>query len=933
MAVLPDKILEDYEIEAFINRVNSSSEKIVSNPKFKISNPNLPGIGLLLKLQIRAFEKGLASAFAPIFLGKKALSEGFGGIVDAFQGIQTIFTNPIQFLLDEGVNSVLEDFPFPLRLEVGGGITGSAVNKLKDLLSDTKQTGDSFGAIENFNYELVFNSPNLPKDGEITTQASNLNQISTITVSSVTNTSESNDLISNIRTGDKIQLSDDQFTGSFIVGSVAKNNNNSVTLGLSLDSLSEISQSTGQKTIPGFKNTVLSTQRSLLLRSFLDSEGRIVIPISVLGISLPLLSSLSVVLGDFNKLKDSSPTKKFINGLEERSGITFNETLLGIFDGKFPNIDFQKLQKDSLDGNEESSEKAKEDFITLARLIEIGSSDPFFLIKILFNYIKLLLLPISVVIGVIKGLKDLITGPIALIRIVIQGITNPLGLICDLISRAFLEVLRPYIQNPIISIGLTWEESLNQPNSNGRGLQPMISDMVCGKFSRDLKNYIPNQSFFDSLKNSLPGDASQPQLGPTIPYNTFFESQIPGQGEISVNNKDIMLITTFNVSNFSNTVENSTGLLSSLNVGDEFTFSFSDVFAKYRISSKRFVVNASSSYFVLEVQFKPSDFENAKNKSILELQKDGINFESLKSSLSVNNPDRTLLFIIERYLPVEMVAIFESIKGILAIFGGLALQVPSLLPAIIRSLFGLNLGKSKEEILAKIEGEESGDVSSAISGVSDVLDLIYNGDSSLMFLATDNEARSGSNFSPEAREALSDLIQNSESSNDPGIENVFYELAETLKLSGQNASIFRDQLSLTPGRNTSVNEFLNFKKGDNLEFRNRAPDKSDFFYGQLSLIDVGKSVKVLSEILIRFENQFYFSDSNVKLDDFSITVYSSATNNSVRETIFTGNVFNALNRFKFTNQSINDRIKYRDLRIIVNREIDFLIKYGLPSLQ
>jgi len=60
MAVLPDKILEDYEIEAFVDRVNSSAEKIVSDPKFQISNPNLPGIGLLLKLQIRAFEKGIS---------------------------------------------------------------------------------------------------------------------------------------------------------------------------------------------------------------------------------------------------------------------------------------------------------------------------------------------------------------------------------------------------------------------------------------------------------------------------------------------------------------------------------------------------------------------------------------------------------------------------------------------------------------------------------------------------------------------------------------------------------------------------------------------------------------------------------------------------------------------------------------------------------
>jgi len=932
MAVLPDKILEDYEIEAFVDRVNSSAEKIVSDPKFQISNPNLPGIGLLLKLQIRAFEKGLASAFAPVFLGKKALSEGFGGIKEAFEGIESIFNNPLQFLLDEGINSVLEEFPFPIRLEIGGGIAGSSVDRLKELLSDKKQTGDSFGSLKNFNYELVFNSSDLPQEGEITTIGSNVGEITSITVNAVTNTSESNDLIFNLKTGDKLQLSDDQFVGNFTVGSVSLNGNNSVTLSLTLNSISEIERSSGNKTIPGFKNSVLSTERNLLLRSFLDDDGRLKIPISVLGISLPLLSSLSVVLGDFSKLKDSSPTKKFVDRLSERSGLSFSEILSGIIEGKFPSIDFEKLQKDSLDGNNESEEKAKEDLTTLARLIQIGSSDPLFLIKILFNYIKLLLLPINVVVGVIKGLSDLITGPISLIKTVIKGLTNPRGLICDLVSKAFLQVLRPYIQNPILSIGLTWEESLNQPNSDGRGLEPLISDMVCGKFSRDLKNYTPNQSFFDNLKNSLPGDETQPVQGPTIPYNTVFNSQIPEEGEISVNSKDVNLITSFKISNFSNTVENSTGLLSSLNIGDEFTFSFSNFFAKYRISSKRFILDPGSSYFELGVQYIPSDLENARNKSIEDLQRDGINFQSLKSSLNVNNPDKTLLFIIERYLPIEMVAIWESIKGVIAIFGGLAQQVPSLLPAVIRSLFGLNFGKSKQEILAKIENAESGEDAIAISGASETLDLIYNGDGSLMFLATDNQEKSGSNFSPEARAALIELIQNSDSSNDSGIENVFYDLAEALKLSGKDASIFRDKLSTTTGESTKNNKFLNYEIGNKLKFRDKAEDKSDFYYGQLSLLDVGKSVKVLSQILIQFGDDYYFSNDGVNLEDNLISVYQRPANGSARQTIYTGNVYDALNKYKFTKQSFDERIDYRDLRIIINREIDFLVKYGLASL-
>ena len=456
--------------------------------------------------------------------------------------------------------------------------------------------------------------------------------------------------------------------------------------------------------------------------------------------------------------------------------------------------------------------------------------------------------------------------------------------------------------------------------------------MVCGRFSKDLKNYTPNQSFFDNLKNSLPGDETQPVQGPSIPYNTVFNSQIPEEGEISVNSKDVNLITSFKISNFSNTVENSTGLLSSLNIGNEFTFSFSNFFAKYRINSKRFILDPVSSYFELGVQYIPSDLENASNKSIEDLQKDGINFQSLKSSLNVNNPDKTLLFIIERYLPIEMVAIWESIKGFIAIFGGLAQQVPSLLPAVIRSLFGLNFGKSQQEILAKIENSESGEDATAISGTSEILDLIYNGEASLMFLATDNKEGSENNFSPEARTALIELIQNSDFSNDPGIENVFYDLAEALKLSGKDASISRDKLSTTEGKSTENNKFLNYKIGGKLKFRDRAEDKSDFYYGQLGLLDVGKSVKVLSQILILFADNYYFSKNNVNLENSSITVYQRPADGSARQTIYSGNVYEALNRYKFTKQSFDKVITYRDLRTIINREIDFLVKYGLASL-
>lgn len=934
MAVLPDKILEDAEIEAFVERVNQSAENIVSDSKFKISSPNLPGIGLLLKLQIRAFEKSLAGTFAPIFIGKKALSEGFSGIKTAFESIQTIFSNPLQFLLDEGVNSILGEFPFPIRLEIGGGIDGDLKDKFADLLTDKKQTGDPLDKLQNFNYTLVYNSNTNPASGEITTSSSSVKDVSKIVVSGITKNEQKNDLLALLKPGDSIQLSDQEFSGSFTINSISVNSDNTFSLSVSLNSISSLDSPDGEVNVPGLKNSKLSADRNIFLRQFLDENGNLKIPISALGLTLPLLSSLSISLGDFSKLRDDSPAKKFMEKLSERSGLQFSEIFAGIIDGKFPKIDFEQLQKDASEGNTESTEKAKEDMVVLGRLLQIGSSDPLFLIKIIFNYVKLLLLPINVVIGVIKGLAEIITGPISLIKTLIRGIINPLGLLCDLISKAFLEALRPYIQNPILSIGMTWEEALNEPDSDRRGLQPLISDMVCGKFSRDLKNYTPDQSFFQNLANTIPDkQMDQFQPGLNIDYNTFFDSRNPSQGEVSVNNSDPKQVTVFKVSVISSTVENSTPLLTSLNVGDEFSFSLQDSFSVFRVGTKKFVTDTESPFFEFTVQYLKSDLEKAQEKSIEELQLEGIDNGALKSKLNVSNPDKTFLFIIEKYLPVKMIAVWESIKGVIAIFGGLAQQVPSLLPAIIRSLLGLNTNKSVEELVEAIKNEESGGGSASIEGAAQTINLLYDGESSLMYLGTDNQSKGGSNYEQEARDALELLVQNSSTDNEPGIENIFYDLLVGQKEAGKPTSIVKDNLSSDPGKDTTDNKFLNYIKSNAYQFADLAPSKNNFYYGEFGLVDLGNSVKVLSVIMLQFKDFYYFSNNNVNLEDVSITVYIKPADGGARTTLYSGNVYNALQRYKLTNQGFDKRVDYRDVRIIINREMNFLVNYALPSLQ
>ena len=51
MAIIP-KCLSERQIENFVNNVNQTADEILGESKFEIPNPALPGIGLLIKLQM-----------------------------------------------------------------------------------------------------------------------------------------------------------------------------------------------------------------------------------------------------------------------------------------------------------------------------------------------------------------------------------------------------------------------------------------------------------------------------------------------------------------------------------------------------------------------------------------------------------------------------------------------------------------------------------------------------------------------------------------------------------------------------------------------------------------------------------------------------------------------------------------------------------------
>lgn len=923
MGLLPDKILEDEEIGAFIDRTNSTSQEIVSDSKFQIPNQNLFGLGLLVKLQIRILEKSLSSLFAPIFIGKKALSGGLDEIRTAFNSIKTIFSSPLQFLLDEGFNSTLREFPFPVELRIGE--SSGDVNRLKSLI-DSSGPDPIDSTLERYNYETIFLSSASPQEGQITTNSSSLATIRTVRISTVTENSDPNFSLSLLRIGDNLDLTDGPNYGSFRVTSIKKieGTPDYYEFGLALLSLSfEESNSSGSVKIPNFSNVEIRTSRRLILRDF-TKDGSLIIPFSVLGLNLPLLSRINLVIGDFSKVSSDSPTAKFLQELGERSGLDFSETLSGILEGKFPKIDFKESQENP-NSQEGQKEQRKEDLVSFARLIQIGAENPFFLIKIILNILKLLLLPVYVFLSALAGLAKKITNPIGLIRIVITGITNPIKLFCDLISEAFLEFLEPYIAQFIIPI-MPYSEAKQDPIDPRRGLRPLISDMVCGKFSRDLKKFTPSKDFLDSVRSELnqAGRGDQIEKIPlSFPYDFIGNLEIPEAGQLTADSSNIDSITRIRVSYETGNVSNVLAPLVNVTVGEIITLFVGERFQKFRITYKRIDQNFIE-YGVLK-QISETGEEQISNE---ERAVRGINTDRFSSQLTVNNQNKTPLFILEKYLPLKLIIIWESIKGILAIFGALATQIPSILPAIIRSLFGLNTLDLNQRVDKIKKGEDVGESPDAsVDSLNEILDLASRSwayESTVKDFATPE-------FNEGIREAFNSILNDDEAP----IETLFYDLDSQLQELGLDKSVFKEKLSSgnLGGADLGKNFLYNREEGDNVyKFSTSMPSKNSFYYGAYSVNELGLSTKILLSVLYKYRNLDYFSSEELNTNEIDIVV-NGINKEGKSSNIYSGSIRQALIKYGVTTQGFPEKVQARDLRILINRELWFIRTYLLPSLK
>lgn len=887
MAILPDKILADAEISSFIDRVNVTADEIVGDSKFQIPNPSLPGLGLLIKLQIRALEKSIASSFAPIFIGKKIIEDAknsparFLSIInDGLNSIKTLFTNPIQFIIDEGINGPLEIFPFPIRI-LFGGVSNNA-NRLKSLI-DAAQPTQGSSILQEYNYNLVLNAVSPPGPGEAVSTASDVNSIKSISVNYQTKTTGEKAPVQFLKEGDTFSVSDGNVSSTYRVSSVQPGNEFAQIF---LQIIASNTQNSGDNktiSIPGFKDSGIAVSRNITLREFLRPDGRLIIPFSVLGINLPLLSRLGFEIGNFSNLKDDNPTKEFVVQLEARSGLNFNQVFTSMIDGVFPEINWQSLQNEKSNGNLNTKEASKEEITSLARLLQIGSQNPFFLIKIILNYVKLLLLPIQLVLGVFQSLAGLITNPVSLIRTIFLFLTNPLKALCDLISQAFLTFLRPYLE-PIVTPVLPYNEAVEDPRDRSRGLKPLFSDLVCGTFADKLKNYNPNPNFFALQRNNLGQTVTDQNIPIQLPFNLEENKQIPDQGEIVTNSNNPSQVTRLRISTVTNTVEDSLAYLASVQVGSVISLSVSNEYQTYLVSSKTFQQSQTGNYFEYLVQPTTKSIrsgEPAQNNASVS--------PGFLATLSIDNPNKTFLFIIEKYLPLKLIERWESIKGILAITIALAVEIPSLVPAIFRSIFGIE--------------QQSNPTAPATDSINELLILLAAGEDSLLAGLVEG------NNEDEYAQIVSGVIGNSENASPPGIESIFSELSVTLSAQSKSTVIYKN----------NIDPLVN----------------ADFIYNEISLSQLGENVKGLLQTYYSLKDEGNLAGLNF-VNKSKPTGKIYVVRNRTVQVIFDGGVFDAYEKFKVTNAQPTTAlgtVQVKSLREDIISNLLYVANYLIPALK
>lgn len=915
------KCLKDNQIANFVENVNQTADKILGESKFKIPNPALPGLGLLIKLQIRIFEKSILFIFLPIIQGKEVVTNAFKTfrvLKNIRKGLNQIIDtvrNPIQELLNQAINDPLaEEFPFPVFFRYGINPRGN----IQSLIDEIDRAGTDVSS-ENLllNYKIEFNSILDPTPGLITSPNDSPNNLRQMKVNFTSEAGETDSPLVFLKPGDYFSLDFQNSTNTYRVSSIDLQNN-FVELFFQIQAASNSGSGITEEKVfsPGFSSASLRISRKITLRQFLTEGGFLLIPFSALGIDLPI----SLELGNFDRLKENNPTYKFVKGLEAISNLNFSKVLGDMIDGIFPVIDWEEIQKDVRFRS--TKEVAKLEIVNLARFLQIGIENPFFLIKIILNYLKLLLLPIQVVVSIFETILSQIRSPVGLIRTVFRIIASPLRFLCDIISDAFLKFLRGYLEPPLAPL-IPWNDLVQDPDAQGRGLKPLFSDLICGSFKRKLGNYKPNSNFFvrESSKLKTPtGENPIVQLS----YN-LTQNLIPDLGEVSLSSPILIQNSSMRFSTITDTVENGLAYLASLQYGDTFYLSSGNQFQNFRVTGKRLLQEKNGNYFEYLVQ--PVDVAEVyptQEDQQLQSSYNGIVSEQFKASISINNPNKTFLFILEKYLPLKAIAAWESIKGIFAIVVAIAAEIPSILPICFSCIFSGG-NKSNPETSSSLT---QGGISDYIEGFIKSLDIELD----------PTKFDWGEYDSGEAREISQEFFRDIQEreiypgsgggsektpNTEGGIQELFIELQKARAAEGKPTVIRRQDLPSQVQKN--------------------------FRWDSLTLNQIGENLKVLSRVA--FELSFRATDksqSELVSKSIPITVWALTEDGEGEfKIINNGQLFQSFVDYSFFKlyfdtpskeeknpiRTTENRFRASDVRYYVHLNFRFAKEYLLPSLK
>ena len=712
MAVLPNKILTDQKITEFIDQTNANAKDIVGDSKFVIQSPDLPGIGMLIKLWIRQSEKAFSSYLVPILAVKDSLNN-LAEIPGKIQDIRGFVTNPVQTLLDETINNlVASDFFLPLKLVLNGK-SSADFGRLKDLVdrADSERTSPAADTRPKFPYVLgkIGSAPE-PGEYTINTQDPETSTLLSINLQDY-NGDSTGASFSSLIAGDVISLEQDGISQSWIIKSII------INPGYYSFSVVPQNETASQELFAVREKTVylqtnpnpLTAGAKALLALLTDGSGKIKFPITItLSDLLPVvglpsigfpLNLISLEIGNFDALPKDSPLAKKIKDLEDKSGWNFQTDVLDkILKGKYPKIDYPA------DPNQPKSErlKAKEELLAIAKLVQLIFTSPGEFFKIIGSYLKLLLLPLQIVVGTITAIfSAVLENPLSIFSIISKFLTDPLGALGNLIAEAILTSIRPYLEPTLASAGITWADATNETingRKTGKGLEPLISDLVIGRFK------------CKGIKGT--GNATVSQTSPS-PGSTGAESSIeftnysylikydgtpPEQGEVSLNNSDLNKVNVIKISSVDANVNSTLSNLVELTPGSEISIPKDGGTWVYAVN-QRISPTGNLSYFDYRVslvygpdQESPAGIAdqiknasspvNGRNRAVLSPGANLANFQFASS-------DPLLQCLIENYLPIKIIAIWESVKGILGIILGFVATIPSLIGAVFESIFSL----------------------------------------------------------------------------------------------------------------------------------------------------------------------------------------------------------------------------------------------------